>query len=92
MSDEPRRLNLRPERKNTPCAFCGGGGVVIRDMFFRPCLCVAGELPGTSSWDGVAVHMLDFVPTVDALTVETKKPVSVAKSVDIQKGGAYAQR
>jgi hypothetical protein len=79
MSDEPRRLNLRPERKNAPCAFCGGGGVVIRDMFFRPCLCVAGDFPGVCRWDGVPVHLEDWA-AVYGRKVETRRSVNVAEN------------
>jgi len=80
MSEEPRRLNLRPERKGAPCGLCGGVSVVVRDLTFRPCLCPLGELPGVCHWDGVPVHPLDFVPTAKALMVETKGRRDVAET------------
>jgi len=66
-------------RKDAPCALCGGGGVVVREMTFRPCLCPAGDLPGVSAWDGVRVHPADLVPTFKPATIQTKRSLDVAE-------------
>lgn len=73
------------KRKDEPCGFCGGVGLVVKDGAFRACLCPLGQMPGVSWWHGVSVHPEDLV-------AETKKVVSVAKSVDLQEGRAYASR
>lgn len=92
MSDEPRRLNLRPERRDAPCCpECAGTGRVLLGppaLLVTRCGCPAGKFPGSFHWRDLPIHPDDWA----AIFGETKKPASVAKSVDISKGGAYATK
>ena len=79
--NETKALNLGPlKRKDAPCGLCGGGGVVVREMTFRPCLCPAGDLPGVCWWDGVTVHPEDLVPTFKPAAIQTKRSLNVAET------------
>lgn len=48
-----------PKKGPEPCSICANTGLVVSEMAFKRCICLAGSLAAARSWDGVKIHPED---------------------------------